>query len=1062
MSAESAESVEPVESQLEDLAALRSAPNQRVSAILVSHNGARWLPEVVAALSSQERAPDFLCAVDTGSRDSSVDLLRNSRIDVLPAPNDCGFGSAIALAVSQLLPPLHVDGSQAASEREVEWLWLLHDDCAPAPDALAQLLSAVEQRPNVGVVGPKILGWHDRSHLLEIGVTIAHNGARWTGLERNERDQGQHDGDGVIPVLAVSTAGALIRRDLFEEIGGFDTNLPLFRDDVDFGMRAHMAGYSVLCVTSAKLYHAEAAATERRTIDVAGGTFHRPHLLDKRHAAFVLLANLPLWTLPWITLRVFASSLTRAIGYLLVKLPGYALDEIGAVALLFTRLDRLRSARNARRKKRLLPARVIRPLLAPWNEQIRLGFLRVRDLLLRRIERLPEPVVGNVFTETDEAYEGELLAPVQTNFWRHTFSRPLVMVTIPLIFLALIAGRFRFGPLAGGALAQVGDSAFAYFEFYSQSWHAFGLGSARPSHPFTPLLALLSFPIGANPALLVTLIFVLAPIFALLSMYFFLRKLSAQRWLAIAASMMYASSALLVTSINTGFVSTLLLLVLLPFFALVVLPIFESNSEGGLVELSWRRICVVTTSLAIISAISFQIFIAATLALLVHLALLKKREMERSALLQRSVKYAVVILGAFFALAPWSLANLLHPGYMLMDQGVPAPLSSPLHALSGNFLPFDQVPAYVMSASALIGVVALFSRRAVIDGIAIFGSLFLAAFISTWNVSAAGNSLTNQVWPGGFLALSTFFAAKAVSTLGEGRIRLLRSSSLGRNHFATALVTIITSYCIVANLFWWVSSAGSAPVRTVSSSVLPPFIATATENPDRPKTLILSNQKITVGERKGIQSFSYVVLRERDVRFGELASAPDEIPLLTKTVGEIAAGAGDAPAAILANFGIRYLYLENGRTNNSLARKIDGIGGLTRLSATSEGILWEVSGLTSRIKFLSAEEDAETIEVPSERVGGEFDLSSAGTIYIAEAYNSRWRLLQGGKVLKPTESDLGLVEFKIPDAGRAVLFHDGTLQRAGISLQLAIFGLLLFFALPRGRKQSELSDEEVS
>ena len=201
-------------------------------------------------------------------------------------------------------------------------LFRSHDDCAPAPNALAELLAAVAERPNVGIAGPKILGWHDRNHLLEIGVTIAHNGARWTGLERNERDQGQHDGDGVIPVLAVSTAGALIRRDLFEEIGGFEENLPLFRDDVDFGMRAQMAGYSAICVTNAKLFHAEAAATERRVINVASGALHRPHLLDRRHAAFVLLANLPLWTLPWITLRIFLSAVIRAIGYLLVKLPG--------------------------------------------------------------------------------------------------------------------------------------------------------------------------------------------------------------------------------------------------------------------------------------------------------------------------------------------------------------------------------------------------------------------------------------------------------------------------------------------------------------------------------------------------------------------------------------------------------------------------------------------------------------------------------------------------------------------------------------------------------------------
>ena len=1046
-------SATPLESQSQ------AATHQRVSAILVSHNGSRWLPEVVAALSSQERPPDFLFAVDTGSTDGSAELLRNSRIEVLDGSADSGFGEAIALAVSQLpLPQVILDENGAQTQREVEWLWLLHDDCAPAPDALAQLLAAVSERPNVGVAGPKILGWHDRNHLLEIGVTIAHNGARWTGLERNERDQGQHDGDGVLPVLAVSTAGALVRRDLFEEIGGFDENLPLFRDDVDFGMRAHMAGFSVLCVTTAKLFHAEAAATERRTVDVAGGSFHRPHLLDRRHAAFVLLANLPLWTLPWITLRIFLSSILRAIGYLLVKLPGYALDEIAAVALLFTRLDKLRVARRARRKKRLLPARVIRPLLAPWSEQLKLGSLRVRDVLLRRSERMPEPVLGSVFSESDgaESYE-EILAPVQTGFWRQTFTRPLVLVTLPLLLISFLASRSRFGPLAGGALAQLGDSAFAYFEFYSQSWHALGLGSGKIAHPFTPLLALLSLITGANPALFVTLLFLFAPLISLFTMYLFLRKSGSGRIVSIIAGLLYASTALMITSINSGMLSTVVLIITLPLVALIAAPFFS----GNLAEVTWRRTCVVAILLAISSAISFQIFIATLLSFIAHLIYLSRNKAERTLVVRRALMYVVIISGAFFALAPWSIANLVNPGQLLIDQGVPAPISGPLSALAGNFHPFSQSPVYIVSATLVIALVALFSKNSFIESVVILSAISLAALTSAVALPAAGNSLSQHIWPGGFLAISSLFASRALAKLGAGRIERLRASSFGRAHLAAIALAFFTAYCIGTNLFWFVSSSSSAQVKSVSNSVLPPYISTATDNPDRPKTLILrSRQSQFAGQ--GAQSFSYIVLRESDVRFGELNAVPDEMPILTKTVGEITAGGGDAPAAKLAEFGIKYLYLENGKGNTSLARKIDGVGGLSRLSATSEGILWEVSGITSRIRYLSNEADAAVVEVPAEKVGAEFDVATSGTVSISELFDSRWRLLHGGKVLKPEKSQSDLLQFSIPEAGRAVLFHDGTMLRAGISLQLAVLGLLLFFALPRGRKQSELRDEEVS
>jgi len=273
----------------------------RVVAVLVTHNGALWLPEVVAALGSQTRPIDFVSAIDTGSTDSSTKLLKSARIPFTTTKPDVGYGQAVSLAI-QTLPECETD----------EWIWLIHDDCAPAPTALAQLLAAVEDRPQVVMAGPKLLGWHDRTHLLEAGVSIAGNGARWTGLESNEYDQGQHDGNH--DVLAVSTAGALIRRDVFEELGGLDPNLTLFRDDVDFGWRVRIAGHSVLAATNAVAYHAQAAANERRVVDVEGALLHRPLLLDRRNAAYVLLANSSWWMLPWLIIQLLGSAFARAIG----------------------------------------------------------------------------------------------------------------------------------------------------------------------------------------------------------------------------------------------------------------------------------------------------------------------------------------------------------------------------------------------------------------------------------------------------------------------------------------------------------------------------------------------------------------------------------------------------------------------------------------------------------------------------------------------------------------------------------------------------------------------------
>ncbi|MGZ4457436.1 MAG: glycosyltransferase family 2 protein, partial [Nocardioides sp.] len=160
-----------------------------VTALLVSHDGAQWLPTVLDALSAQTRRVDRSVAVDTGSKDASGDLLRQRLGEhaVHYAPGHVSYGKAVGTALAAL-PPLAEPGSGVE-----EWVWLLHDDSAPAPDALEQLLAVAAENPTADILGPKLREWPSLRRLLEVGVTISGTGRRETGLERGEYDQGQHD-----------------------------------------------------------------------------------------------------------------------------------------------------------------------------------------------------------------------------------------------------------------------------------------------------------------------------------------------------------------------------------------------------------------------------------------------------------------------------------------------------------------------------------------------------------------------------------------------------------------------------------------------------------------------------------------------------------------------------------------------------------------------------------------------------------------------------------------------------------------------------------------------------
>ena len=114
------------ESAISNAAHTTSSDTRRVTAILVVHDGATWLPEVVASLASQTRPIDFTIAVDTGSDDESAKLLKRARVPSITLGRELGFGSAVAEGV-KLAPP------STTHSAENEWLWLIHDDCAPEP-----------------------------------------------------------------------------------------------------------------------------------------------------------------------------------------------------------------------------------------------------------------------------------------------------------------------------------------------------------------------------------------------------------------------------------------------------------------------------------------------------------------------------------------------------------------------------------------------------------------------------------------------------------------------------------------------------------------------------------------------------------------------------------------------------------------------------------------------------------------------------------------------------------------------------------------------------------------
>jgi len=138
-------------------------------------------------------------------------------------------------------------------------------------------------------------------------------------------------------------------------------------------------------VTSAIGFHAQAAASERRDIDIAGAPLHRPLLLDRRNAAYVLLANSSWWKLPILAIQLLSVALIRSIAFLFAKLPGYASDEILAIASLLIHPGELLTARKLRKSQRLVSSGIVGRFIPSRWSQLRGGVNRLFENLRERI-----------------------------------------------------------------------------------------------------------------------------------------------------------------------------------------------------------------------------------------------------------------------------------------------------------------------------------------------------------------------------------------------------------------------------------------------------------------------------------------------------------------------------------------------------------------------------------------------------------------------------------------------------------------------------------------------------
>lgn len=225
------------------------------SVIILNWNGEamlrRYLPSVLSYTQSDEIE---VVVADNGSTDGSLTYLQTQSVRIIKLEKNYGFAEGYNQAIAQV---------------DSEYVVLLNSDVEVTAGWLDTLLSFMRTHANVAAVQPKILSWQSKEDALIHGknqILFEHAGAaggmidslgypycRGRFLSHLEVDRGQYDT--TVPVFWASGACLLIRREVYNQVGGLDAVFFAHQEEIDLCWRLHCRGYEVMAVPESMVYH---------------------------------------------------------------------------------------------------------------------------------------------------------------------------------------------------------------------------------------------------------------------------------------------------------------------------------------------------------------------------------------------------------------------------------------------------------------------------------------------------------------------------------------------------------------------------------------------------------------------------------------------------------------------------------------------------------------------------------------------------------------------------------------------------------------------------------------
>ncbi len=240
-----------------------------VTIIIISWNSQQILKKCLQHVFAQTVQPHRIIVVDNNSSDKSASIAEEfESIDVRRMAINLGFAAG---------------NNQALDECKTEWVALLNPDAFPAPNWLESLMTAATDNPDIAVFGSRQLCFDNPLIIDGIGDIYHMSGIVW---REHHRVPQQADDLIAKEIFSPCAAAALYKRQVINEMGGFDEDFFCYMEDVDLGFRLRLAGYKSLYVPEAAVYHVGSATTGGHHSDFS--VYH-----GHRNLVWTFIKNMP-------------------------------------------------------------------------------------------------------------------------------------------------------------------------------------------------------------------------------------------------------------------------------------------------------------------------------------------------------------------------------------------------------------------------------------------------------------------------------------------------------------------------------------------------------------------------------------------------------------------------------------------------------------------------------------------------------------------------------------------------------------------------------------------------